>query len=294
MVRLWLGWGWTGMLERMRRKEATRQRQHIAAVLIVGFFLWPQSEFPNNLLEEQLLRPPVTGVASAVRTRPEGVSVLTQVEQQIFTLINTIRRKAGKASVKEDAGLRLAARTHSIDMLDRGYFDHISPEGRTSSDRVAILHRQLVGVVGENIFRGSGMNSAEIYQLAKQIVTAWMERPGHRANILNDAYTHAGMGVAGKGKEIRATQVFAEAKAFLQNELSLQVRSHDRLNFLVVSGPQPERYDFWLPDRGIPAIPHRSVDETRVDIEPGTYRLRLYFPGASGYMIYNAPEVVVE
>jgi hypothetical protein len=219
---------------------------------------------------------------------------LTQVEQQIFTLINTIRRQAGKASLKEDAGLRLAARTHSIDMLDRGYFDHISPEGRTSSDRVAILHRQLVGVVGENIFRGSGMNSAEIYQLAKQMVTAWMERPGHRANILNDAYTHAGMGVAGKGKEIRATQVFAEAQAFLQNELSLQVRSHDRLNFLVVSGPQPERYDFWLPDRGIPAIPHRSVDETRVDIEPGTYRLRLYFPGASGYMIYNAPEVVVE
>lgn len=275
----------------MRRKKVTRHRQHIAAVLIVGFFVGRPDVFG---LEEPLLRPSVTGSASAVRTRPEGLSVLKEVEQRIFTLINTIRRQAGRASLKEDAGLRLAARTHSIDMLDRGYFDHMSPEGRTSSDRVAILHRQLVGVVGENIFRGSGLNSAEIYQLARQIVTAWMKRPGHRANILNGAYTHAGMGVAGKGKEIRATQVFAEAQAFLQNKLSRQVGSHDRLNFFVASGPQPERYDFWLAGRGSPAIPHRSVHETRVDMGPGTYRLRLYFPGASGYTIYNAPEVVVE
>lgn len=267
----------------------------VAAVLSVGFVATRPLSLP---LRVKSVPNPVVDYASVARgtvqTPPEGVNILKEVEQRICTLINQMRRKAGKARLQEAAGLRLAARTHSIDMLGRGYFGHMSPEGRTSSERVAILHRQLVGVVGENIFRASGMEPAKIHQLAAQIVTAWMKRPGHRANILNETYTHVGVGVAGKGKEIRATQVFAEAQAFLQNELSLQVQSNDRLNFLVVSGPAPKRYDFWLPDRGISAIPHRSVDETRVNMAPGTYRLRLYFPRPSGYTIYNAPEVVVE
>jgi uncharacterized protein YkwD len=40
-----------------------------------------------------------------------------------------------------------------------------------------------------------------------------MSSPAHRANLLNPEYTHLGVGVSLLGKEIRATQLFTDAKS---------------------------------------------------------------------------------
>ena len=40
------------------------------------------------------------------------------------------------------------------------------------------------------------------------MLTAWMISPGHRRNILTPGFTRLGVGVAGSGREVRATQIF--------------------------------------------------------------------------------------
>ena len=48
-------------------------------------------------------------------------------EQQVLVLLNEIRQQHGLTPFTANAQLRNAARFHSIDMLQKGYFDHNSP-----------------------------------------------------------------------------------------------------------------------------------------------------------------------
>ncbi|GAB2686269.1 CAP domain-containing protein [Thalassiella azotivora] len=67
--------------------------------------------------------------------------------------------------------------------------DHVASTGRWAhQDLRPVLDGCAAAVVGENIARGSGD--------AAQTVSAWMGSPGHRANIVDGAYTHSGMAVA--------------------------------------------------------------------------------------------------
>ena len=79
------------------------------------------------------------------------------------------------------------ARAHSADMATKGYFDHTSPDGRSPFDRMrAAGYRG--NLMGENIAAGQ--------RTAAAVETAWMNSPGHRANILNCGYKVIGIGVA--------------------------------------------------------------------------------------------------
>lgn len=48
-------------------------------------------------------------------------------------------------------------------------------------------------------FRTMGENIAMGYPTISEVVHGWMTSPGHRRNILNKNYTHAGFGYARKG-----------------------------------------------------------------------------------------------
>ena len=50
----------------------------------------------------------------------------------------------------------------------------------------------------ENVAWTTARGSAK--KLAKRIVRAWLDSPGHRANILGSAYTKTGVGVARSSK----------------------------------------------------------------------------------------------
>ena len=71
-------------------------------------------------------------------------------------------------------------------MVDRRFFDHVSPGGGTMMDRLHAAGWNPGGAwsAGENIAWGSG----ELGTPAR-IVDAWMHSAGHRANILNRAFT---------------------------------------------------------------------------------------------------------
>ena len=65
-----------------------------------------------------------------------------------------------------------------------------------------------------NLTEGQTMfqNLARDFADASSAVSAWMNSPSHRENILNPNYTNLGVGVAVMGQEIRATQVFVRRK----------------------------------------------------------------------------------
>ncbi|HEC84342.1 MAG: hypothetical protein DRR19_06980 [Candidatus Parabeggiatoa sp. nov. 1] len=233
---------------------------------------------------------------------PNGISFLDEVERQVLTLTNAERHKRRLTTLQHDAMLQTAARAHSVDMLDRDFFDHVSPEGRTPFDRIAIIHRQLIGAAGENLWEGQGYDVSDAKKLAELAVAGWMNSPGHRENILRKEYTHLGVGGAVKGNIVKLTQNFASTQALFQQPLPLKVKPGDNLALATIAVSQqsaPVKYGFWLSDKGVLAAEPQSINNRQVTIAPGGYRLRLYFVTSRkrnriNYIIYNGPQVVVE
>jgi uncharacterized protein YkwD len=55
---------------------------------------------------------------------------------------------------------------------------------------------------------GHGENVAYGQRTPQEVMTAWMNSPGHRRNILNSRYTQIGVGSVDNGRSIYWTQVF--------------------------------------------------------------------------------------
>jgi uncharacterized protein YkwD len=113
--------------------------------------------------------------------------------QATLCLLNRQRSAHGLRPLRSSAPLAQAATAHSRDMVRRRYFDHTAPGNVTFVDRIRHAHYGSRGgwSVGENIAWGSG----SLAQPA-QIVTGWMNSPGHRANILDGRFRSIGIGIA--------------------------------------------------------------------------------------------------
>jgi uncharacterized protein YkwD len=108
-------------------------------------------------------------------------------------LHNQVRARNDLPSLREHSRLRRAALAHSRDMVRGGFFEHTAPDGMTMVDR--ILRTRYAGpndgwAFGENLAWGTGTLST-----ARGAVDAWMDSPGHRANILKRGYRELGVGI---------------------------------------------------------------------------------------------------
>ncbi|MFD6981032.1 CAP domain-containing protein, partial [Streptomyces sp. NPDC059956] len=92
---------------------------------------------------------------------------------------------AGCGPVRANPPLAALAGAFSKDMAVRGFFDHTDPDGNTPWDRAT--KAGVSGMGGENIARGQGDAAA--------VMKAWMNSPGHKANILNCEFRTLGVGV---------------------------------------------------------------------------------------------------
>jgi uncharacterized protein YkwD len=106
-------------------------------------------------------------------------------DAQVVDLVNAARSDAGCGALRVDDRLVAAAQAHSDDMAAQDYFSHTSLDGRTFTDRVLAAGYPSPG--GENIAQGQ--------QGARAVHDAWMNSEGHRANILNCAFTAIGVGL---------------------------------------------------------------------------------------------------
>jgi uncharacterized protein YkwD len=117
---------------------------------------------------------------------------LGRIRSAILCLHNQIRAENGLPALKENRRLRKAALGHSRNMVSKQFFEHTTPSGVTMVDRIlrARYVREDQGwALGENLAWGTGS-----YATPRGAVQAWMESPGHRANILKRAYREMGVG----------------------------------------------------------------------------------------------------
>ena len=208
-------------------------------------------------------------------------SPLPQVERAVFTLTNSERARRGLTPLQPDETLDTIARAHSVDMLRRSFFAHANPDGEGPGDRVGRAHRQLIGEAAENVWSGSGYS---VTAAAAQIVGDWMASAGHRANILNQEYTHLGVGIAIEGAEIRATQNFAAAVAYLLTPTPHTIQRGAALDLRtkpVAGTAAPTLFDLWSEETGQRVFGPARLTGEPIQAPPGRYRLRFYFPNAN-------------
>jgi uncharacterized protein YkwD len=116
---------------------------------------------------------------------------LASLELAMVKAINEERQKRGLPPYRVDQQLTMAARAHAQDMVARGYFDHVTPEGKTLRDR--LRERGLEPYwAGENWLRAVRPTD-EVVQYA---IEWFMADPPHRDNILHTHYDRVGVGVA--------------------------------------------------------------------------------------------------
>jgi uncharacterized protein YkwD len=109
-------------------------------------------------------------------------------------LLNQERSSHGLSALSGSPVLDRASSAFAEDMVDRGFFDHVSPGGGTMMQRLkAAGWTPSSGTwsAGENIAWGSGSLGTPV-----KIVDSWMHSAGHRANILNGTFTAIGIGIA--------------------------------------------------------------------------------------------------
>ncbi|WP_068677690.1 CAP domain-containing protein [Oceanobacillus sp. Castelsardo] len=123
-------------------------------------------------------------------TTKEQGNQLSQFEQEVVTLTNQERAKYGLAALKVDTALSKVAREKSRDMAVNNYFDHNSPTYGSPFDMMKSFGITY-NTAGENIAYGQ--------RTPAEVVNAWMNSEGHRANILNGSFTHIGVGYVENG-----------------------------------------------------------------------------------------------
>lgn len=121
---------------------------------------------------------------------------------EVLALVNQERARAGCAAVHLDDRLTAAAKAHSTDMADHGYFSHTSQDGRTFVDRVRA--QGYTAARSENIAAGQATPAA--------VMQGWMNSDGHRRNILDCSAKAMGLASARGGSYgIYWTQDFGSA-----------------------------------------------------------------------------------
>ncbi|MEU5904993.1 CAP domain-containing protein [Micromonospora sp. NPDC047467] len=119
--------------------------------------------------------------------------------REVVDLVNAERAKAGCKALSIDDKLMTAAQRHSQDQADHQNMSHTGSDGSNPGVRL-----DRVGYT----WRTYGENVAWNQKTPASVMDAWMNSSGHRANILNCAFTEIGIGIASSNGPYW-TQVFA-------------------------------------------------------------------------------------
>ncbi|MBB6730761.1 serine protease [Cohnella sp. CBP 2801] len=103
---------------------------------------------------------------------------------QVVTLVNQERAKQGLSALKTDSKLTSVALAKAKDMYNNNYFDHNSPTYGSPFDMMKQFGVSY-SYAGENIAKGQ--------RDPQEVMTAWMNSAGHKANILNVNYKSIGV-----------------------------------------------------------------------------------------------------
>lgn len=123
-------------------------------------------------------------------TIPETSQTVANYEKEVVRLVNEERAKYSLPPLTENWELSRVARYKSQDMKDKSYFSHTSPTYGSPFDMIKSFGLS---------YRTAGENIAKGQRTPQEVVKAWMNSSGHRANILNSSYTKIGVGYVADG-----------------------------------------------------------------------------------------------
>lgn len=134
--------------------------------------------------------------------------------------VNRVRRVHGRPALSWDATLADIGRAHSEEMATHHFFSHVNARGLDATARAAASGFECQKRVGGSTYAGLGENlymtglysrwrtevtgigpGTRVYhwktsdQIARETVQAWMDSPGHRANLLDGRYGSEGIGI---------------------------------------------------------------------------------------------------
>ncbi|WP_456275616.1 CAP domain-containing protein [Bacillus sp. AK128] len=183
------------------RFELSESEQHVRPLIQLGD-VWAQlyvDQFTNKLSSIRYM-----DAMTLVKQRPyeliyrgelidsrelskeEWLAVEKGSAQQIIDITNMIRGRHELKSVKWHEETSQVALLHSRDMMENSYFSHDSPTKGGLADRLE---------KGQIKYHLAGENIAAKYVDGIAAVEGWLNSEGHRETLLNEKFTHLGVGV---------------------------------------------------------------------------------------------------
>lgn len=130
------------------------------------------------------------GAAAALTAFVLGTPAIASAagDPAVLDLINEQRAANGCGPLAQNPELVQAAQWHADDLAANGWrHNHIGSDGSQFWERI--------NAAGYTNYTWTAENQAQDYS-AQGVVTAWMNSLGHRDNLLNCAFTHAGVASA--------------------------------------------------------------------------------------------------
>lgn len=118
-------------------------------------------------------------------TQQNATTGISEFARKVIDLTNEQRKANGLSALQADTALSNVALKKSQDMVQNNYFSHTSPTYGSPFDMMRDFGIQ---------YKTAGENIAQGQTTPEQVVNAWMNSEGHRANILNKNFTHIGVG----------------------------------------------------------------------------------------------------
>lgn len=161
--------------------------------------------------------------------------------ESVLAYTNVERYRQGLPFLNSNQILSKLAKDKMVDLFANQYFAHESLSGKTISDFAKQAGYEYI-LVGENLALGN-------FETSREVVTAWMNSPGHRKNILSDTYTEIGIAAGRSVYEGRSVWIVVQSFGMpktvcpaIDKILEQKIKSLDqKLNILKVIADMREK-----------------------------------------------------
>lgn len=170
-----------------------------------------KSEDEARYSEESGLEPlpPVQPVPPAERPKVP----LSQLEDQMFELVNKDRALNGREPLRRSKKLNELAAIYARRLVNDGFYGHVDPEGRSAQVRMQEFGINFIKM-GENIARfgrnGKRNDTQQVDHCEEAMMAEPPDQKNHRGNILNPAFRFVGIGMGRTDAKLSMVQEFCD------------------------------------------------------------------------------------
>lgn len=209
------------------------------AILLVGFlglYFYVATQGVDNLpfsssaifykeKAVELVKNAEEGITKTVVNQIVTEDTFRLTNEGVILYTNKNRIDNGLKPLSENLTLDKIAKARAEDMFAKQYFAHVAPDGGKAETLASSFGYEYI-IIGENIAMGN-------FDGDEDLVTSWMNSPGHRENILKNKYTEIGVaeifGTYNGQKLWMAVQIFGTPRSACPS-VSLELKTQIEAN----------------------------------------------------------------